>query len=330
MAPDWQTQFTEAAFARVDAFTADHPEISRDRVPQPGQGATNRVIFARRGGRRGDSRGDSRLVFKVFCTPERKARETFGLRHWAETGLVPRLLYDVDDRMIVTSHIPGDYLHESWQTEGEAAWHAACAATGRAIATLARVPLSDTDRIGFEARFYEGLGPLEAYLSRILDLGHRIASRDPDFRDCFWKDSLDFIEQQLDAILSQPRVLYHQDAANLHVQGGSFMGCFDLEMCRVGCDAMQLGAASGVFLGHPEGWRAFRQGWEAANDAPLSLQECHAAAAAGHLLAWREISRYLSYDGTPDSGYDWADPADRERYRRVIETVDAMLDVKNH
>ena len=183
MAPDWQTQFTEAAIDKVDAFIADHPEISRDGVPQPGQGATNRVIFARRGGRRGDSRGDSRLVFKVFCTPERKARETFGLRHWAGTGLVPRLLYDVDDRMVATSYIPGDSLHESWQPEGGAAWHAACGATGRAIAKLARVPLSSSDRISFEARFYDGLGPLEAYLSRILDLGHRITSRDPDFRD---------------------------------------------------------------------------------------------------------------------------------------------------
>ena len=321
MAPDWQTQFTETAFDKVDAFTADHPEISRDGVPQPGQGATNRVIIARR--------GDGLVVFKVFCTPERKARETFGLRHWVETGLVPRLLYDVDDRMIATSYIPGNYLHESWGTEGGTAWQAACRAAGRTIATLAQVPLSDSDRISFEARFYEGLGPLEAYLSRILDLGHRITGRDPDFRDCFWKDSLDFIEQQLDTILSQPRLLYHQDVSNLHVQGGGCAGCFDLEMCRVGCAAMQLGAAAGMFLTHPEGWRDFREGWEATIGACLSPQEHHAAAAAGHLLAWREISRYLSYDGTPGSGYDWAGPADPARYRRVIEAVATMLDVEH-
>ncbi len=41
----------------------------------------------------------------------------------------------------------------------------------------------------------------------------------------------------------------------------------------------------------------------------------------------REISRYLSYDGTPGTGYDWATPADPTRYRQTIEGINALLGV---
>ncbi len=69
MADDWATQFTEEALAKVDGFIAAHPEYTRRGVEQPGQGATNRVIFARRGG--------ELVVLKVFCEAERKERECF-------------------------------------------------------------------------------------------------------------------------------------------------------------------------------------------------------------------------------------------------------------
>ena len=96
MPSDWRTQFSQEALAKVDAFVAAHPGYTRADVEQPGQGATHRVFFARR--------DEELVVFKVFCEAERKERECFALCHWAQTGLVPALIWDADPRMIVMSH----------------------------------------------------------------------------------------------------------------------------------------------------------------------------------------------------------------------------------
>ena len=71
----------------------------------------------------------------------------------------------------------------------------------------------------------------------------------------------------------------------------------------------------------------FCQGWESATGVPLGSEDRKAVAAASHLLHWREISRYLSYDGTPGSGYDWASPADPVAYRVALQAMEKMLDI---
>ncbi len=252
MANDWATRFTAEALAKVEGFIADHPEYTREGVAQPGQGATNRVHFVRR--------GETIFVIKVFCEEERKERECFGLRHWAGTGLVPEVLWDDDPRMIVMSHVPGTGLHVSRTTDGEAAWREASVQAGRAIGALTRVPLGEGDRAGFESRFYKGVATLEEYLGRIVDLGWGIHQRDPDFRDGFWRRSLEFVEAELPGIFSQERVLYHQDVGNMHVRQGRFEGFFDLEMCRVGCATMQLGSAMSMLHKGDMPWECFGRG----------------------------------------------------------------------
>jgi hypothetical protein len=217
------------------------------------------------------------------------------------------------------SHIPGMYLSQSAEREGHAVWRSACREAGRAIGLLTRTPLAPAQRAHCEAAFYRDCPTLEAYARRIVTLGRSIQARDPGFRDGFWKGNLDFIEAHLGALFAQPRVLYDQDVANFHVQGGRFMGFFDLEMCRAGCAAMQLGATSFLADDSDECWSLLVEGWEAGTGARLNHADLQAAAAARHLLCWREISRYLSYDGTPGTGYEWAEPADPARYRRHIE-----------
>jgi hypothetical protein len=313
MQDNWDARFTAEALAKVDRFIADHDGLTRQGVHQPAQGATNRVFFVRRDG--------GLVVFKVFCETERKERECFGLRHWHKTGLVPDLIWDADPRMIVMSHVPGLWLDDARKVEGEQSWADASREAGKAIGLLTQTPLSSADRAWFESHFYAELPTLESYLGRILELGRAIHARDPDFRDGFWSKSLLFIEAAMPYILAQPRVLYHQDVGNLHVLDGRFTGFFDLEMCRVGCEAMQLGA---VAVGAVS-WACFREGWEAATGKPLTPRDAAAAVAAGQLLGWREISRYLSYDGAPGTGFDWAAPADPARYRRSFEEADGLL-----
>ena len=226
------------------------------------------------------------------------------------------------------SHLPGTYLPSSREVDGEDAWRRACREVGKAVGSFTQMPLSSAGRADFESRYYDELGPLEAYLGRVIEFGRSVQARDPDFRDDVWKENLDFIESQLEGIFSQPRVLYHQDIGNLHVKQGRFIGFFDLEMCRVGCAAMQLASAIGMLHGDETGWRHFREGWEAATGSPLSLDDRKAAAAANYLLHWREITRYLSYDGAPGTGFHWASPAEPVRYREGIETVGKMLEVE--
>ena len=317
MQEDYATRFTREALEEVDAFIARNPGYRRDGVEQPGQGATNRVVFARR--------GEELVVFKVFCEEERKERECYANRHWSCTGLVPELIWDASPRMIVMSHIAGRSLGAEREID-EASWLTSYYEVGKAIATLASVPLAEGEARSFESSFYGELGPLDVYLGRVLELGRSIHSRDPDFGGAFWHRSLEFIELQLGAILSQPRILYGQDVGNLHVQGGQFMGFFDLEMCRVGCAAMQLAAAPSG--GEPEPWGRFRSGWEEVTGKPLEPSGLEAVAAARQLLGWREICRYMSYDGTPGTGYSWADPADPRQYQTAFETTNEVLGVQ--
>jgi hypothetical protein len=327
MPSDWPARFTAEALAKVDAFLVEHSGYTRDGVEQPGQGATNRVIFAHR--------DHEVVVFKVFCEAERKERECFGLRHWAKTGLVPQLLWDVDSRMIVMSYVAGTYLRESRAADGEGFWHGGCREVGRAIGSLTRVPLSAEDRTAFESRFYQDSPTLAAYLGRILELARSIHERDRDFRDGFWRGSLGLMEAALPGILAEPAVLYHQDVANLHVRRGRFMGFFDLEMCRVGCATMQLASSLAMLARErvpgetfQDGWGAFREGWEVATGKPLGAADLRAALAVAHFLAWREISRYMSYDGTPGTGFAWCGPADPVQYRRSLEAAAEMLGVE--
>lgn len=328
MPDDWPARVTAEATTKVEAFLRANPKFARDGVEQAVHGGTNRVIFARRGG--------EVVVFKVFCETERKERECFGLRHWQQTGMVPELIRDVEARMIVMSYIPGLTLSAVREAHGEEAWRQACRETGRALGALTQVPLAAADRAAFESRFYTATSTspeaatasLEAYLQRICRLGRGVQARDPDFTGEFWLRSLDLVEAEIPAILAQPRILYHQDVGNLHVHagGGGFAGFFDLEMCRVGCAAMQLGSALPLLRGDAAAWALFRLGWgEAAG--PLGPEECRSALAAWHLLCWREISRYLSYDGTPGTGFSWATPADPSWYRQHMEAMEHMLGI---
>ncbi len=311
---------------KIDQFIFEYPEYTREGVDLRPPMGTNRVVFARR--------GQDKVVFKVFCEEERKERECFALRHWHKTGLVPHIIWDDDPTMVILSWIPGLTMGEAReQGATDAEFCTVYQQIGEAFATLNTVPLSPADQAAFENRFYSDLGPLDSYLERILELAKGVHVRDPDFQDVFWGESLDFIEEQLNKILNQPRLLYHQDAGNLHIKGERLIGFFDLEMCRVGGFAMQLAAAPGVFYedgSNPEElrkvlWRAFRRGWEDAIGNPLSFDDLEAITAANHLLNWREITRYLSYDGTPGTGFSWANPADPVRYRNRLEPLARVL-----
>ncbi len=310
-------EFTKKAHAKFEAYRAQHPQYNLA-DEQPHQGATNRVLFAQY--------DDELTVFKIFCEAERKHRECFAYKHWQSTGLIPRLIDDEDPEMIVTTHIPGvQTLLALRETLDEDQWYEACHAFGVAVASLISVPLAADQQAAFESQFYGNLGSLEQYLGTIVELAQGVHKRDADFQDAYWSKSLNFIQSQLPTIYAQPRTLYHQDPGNHSFYAQRFSGFFDLEMCRVGGTAMQLAYCAVMFGASQTAWQHFVSGWESAIASELGAIDNQAIAAAVHLMCWRIITRYMSYDGTPGSGFAWADAADPDYFRKQIDDIEAMF-----
>jgi hypothetical protein len=279
------------AYPAVEQFIAQHPEYTINADQSGSQSATNYVIFGQH--------GDEQVIFKYFCEDERKEREVYALRHFAATDFVPRLLVDHDQRLIVQSRIPGGWLPNPRDTDydivdGDRAGYT----LGRATATLLNVPLSAQAASDYESRFYDGLR-LEQYVGDILEASWLIHKKIEAYSSSLFAQSLESIRDNLAYILGQKRILYHQDAMNMHFADSTFTGFFDLEMCRIGTEAMQIGSLWTIFAVH-NNWNAFVQGHAAVSGRALTKQDFDAAKAFAHFLVWRYISRYGRWRAQPE------------------------------
>jgi len=79
-----------------------HPEFEMDADQSGSASTTNYVIFGRY--------NKEPVVFKYFCQDERRAREVYGLVHWAPTGIVSRLYHDEGQRLIVIERFLGSFF----------------------------------------------------------------------------------------------------------------------------------------------------------------------------------------------------------------------------
>jgi hypothetical protein len=301
----------QQAYPVVERFVHLHPEYSIDANQSGSQSVTNYVIFGHR--------GQEPIIFKYFCEDERKEREVYGLRHFAATGLVPQLLEDAGKRLIVQSWIPGGWISSPGDQDFDAVEAQRAGHTlGQATATLLNVPLTPQAARDFESRFYDGLR-LEKYLRDILDASWRIHENVDIYRDPLFAHSLESIEANLPYILKQKRLLYHQDAMNMHFYKGTFMGFFDLEMCRVGTVAMQIGSLWKFFAVHGE-WSAFAQGFAAVSGRQLTEHDLAAGRAFAHFLVWRYASHSGRWRGEArETKTDTEEEENAATYLRSIE-----------
>jgi hypothetical protein len=134
-----------------------------------------------------------------------------------------------------------------------------------------------------------------------------------------FSQSLAGIEANLPYILGQKRLLYHQDAMNMHFLDSRFTGFFDLEMCRVGTEAMQIGSLWYFFASY-NNWNAFVRGYAEITGRQLNEPDFNAAQAFAHFLVWRYISRYGRWRAQPEdiAGRAQAE-ADTAMYANAIE-----------
>ncbi|MFN8445942.1 MAG: phosphotransferase [Caldilineaceae bacterium] len=299
----------------IEQFVQDHPQYSIDADQAGSQSVTNYVIFGHH--------GPERVIFKYFCRDERKQREVFALRHFADTGIVPKLLEEEGSRLIVESHIPGSFLprEEYDPTAFLAVDRDKMGRTlGEAVAKLTSTPLSIASAEEFESRFYNG-ERLPDYFETILQASRQIHQQVDCYKDEIFAFSLAQIEGHLPFILAQPRLLYHQDALNIHFVESTFSGFFDLEMCRVGCAAMQIGSLWYVINSYRV-WEPFSEGFARVAGRRLTAQDKSAALAFAHFMLWRSISDYGDWHGEELGQDAMAEVITQaETYRKTIDTM---------
>jgi hypothetical protein len=279
----------------VATFVASRPEYAVDATQPAYRGGTNRVTFGARAG--------VPVVLKFFVRDWRWRNERFCLRHYAPTGCVPRVL-DEAPRLLVLVRLPGSDLDVAGLSPDGVA--ALSRGVGRALARLATTPLPADSAATGEAARPRGFDRLpwdqdrrevvEGYLARC----RRIQRDVPAYGDPFLARSLDLLEARLDGFDHQRRVLFHEDVANLRTDGARFVGFYDLEMCRLGTEAMQLGVALGL-CGRPAGlaWPALVAGYGAAAGRPPGAEDQVTALAMHRLYHWIRVCRWGAWDGDP-------------------------------
>jgi len=305
----------QQAWPVVERFIQEHPQYTIDPDQAGSASTTNYVIF----GHRTEPWGEQRVVFKYFCQDERKQRELFALRHFAATGVVPQLLAEYGQRLIVVSWIPGSWISAPTDAAFDANARAQAGhSLGGAAAKLVSVPLSAAVAQEFERRFYDG-EVLTAYLQGILQASWAIQRQVACYHDPIFANSLASIEANLPIILAQPRLLYDQDALNVHFLDNRCSGFFDLEMCRVGTAAMQIGSLWRIIATYNV-WDAFGQGFADVTRRGLGPQDLAASRAFAHFLVWRSISDYGDWHGEPLSDAEMAAVIEKSAdHRQEIE-----------
>lgn len=305
----------QMAYPLVTDFVARHPEYTILPDQSGNHSVTNYVIF----GTRHTESTDEHVIFKVFCDDERLARERYALQHFGGTGLVPRILHQEGTRLLIQSYIPGGWTPRPGEIEF-ATFNAAYAgySLGNATATLLGAPFSTSDAQFYEQSFYDGQ-TLADYFQTIITAAWQVQRTVPAYGDDLFSDSLREIEAALPNIMQQPRVLYHQDAMNMHFVGNDFSGFFDLEMCRVGTAAMQIGSLWNFFATY-QNWRAFAEGYASFAGETLDQRDFDTARAFAHFLVWRYVTRSSRWQGKiEDAAHDDRVAHEAEEYARSLQ-----------
>jgi hypothetical protein len=280
----------------VARYVSENPGHAIDPEQPEYRGGTNRVIFG--------SRNGEPVVYKYFVTAERCATEHACLQHFRSTGVVPRVLDAVSDRLLVLERIGGtdglgaaedgslapDQVQELSRQVGEA--------LGRLMAT----PLPAAAKGYCPVRDFRGLrwSPrLDRVVGWYLASSRRVQRAIPQYAAPLCSDSLALLAAQAERIAGERQLLYHEDIWNLRVDGDRFLGFYDLEMCRVGTQSMQLGVAVELCGPGRLEWRHLQRGYEVEAGRRLAPADLLAVLAMNHFYHWIRACRWGHWNGDP-------------------------------
>lgn len=279
----------------LEEFVRHHPHYSID-VDQPvARGGTNLVTFGHA--------GKQPVVFKYFIRPYRWTHEYFCLRHFAQTGYVPQVLQVVPEELIVMTRLPDSLVGAAALPEKAKVSYE----IGQAVATVVQWPLPTAENrplIQSEFEQFAWRSDLGELMRDSLARCWRIQEQVLAYQTPFFTESLTFAEQQIDFIDQQPRILFHEDIPNFCVAQGRFQGFYDLEMVRIGTEALQLGVALDLCRNQQSGeewmgWSDFLQGYQATTGRTLSTTDFQALLAMNHFYYHIRLCRWGKWDGDP-------------------------------
>ncbi|MEM7125571.1 MAG: phosphotransferase [Chloroflexota bacterium] len=286
----------------LQAFIRQHPEYSIDNFQPVYRGGTNLVTF---GQRRTETGEQQPVVYKYFIRTYRYSQEYFCLRHFADTGHVPIILDAIPDRLIVMtrlpdSHIEGETAHFNLDQRKQVSRQ-----IGHAIGDLVQWPLPTAESQPIPETEFEQFAwrtDVGAIIKDVLVCCRQIQANVPAYQTSLYTESLYFAEKHVDYIAQQPRCLFHEDIPNLCIYEGHFQGFYDLEMARIGTEALQLGVALDLCRPHwMEGewlvWAEFIEGYQERTGRTLTESDFLAILTMSHFYYHIRICRWCEWDG---------------------------------
>ena len=289
-----RASFTTQAQMALATFVEEHPQFSIDEEQPAYRGGTNYVTLGHC--------GQQPVIFKSFIRPYRWAHEYFCLQHFAGTGYVPQILAVVPETLIVMERLLDDH-RELDRTQRTAVSHQ----LGQAVATLVHWPLPTADQqpdVTSEFEHFAWRTDVDATIRDCVALCRQIQRRLPLYQSDFFTASLDLVEAQIGTIAAQPRILFHEDISNFSVYQGEFQGFYDLEMVRVGTEALQLGVVVDLIQPHWREeewlvWAAFLQGYQERSGRSFSATDFQAILAMNHFYYHIRLCRWGKWNGDP-------------------------------
>jgi hypothetical protein len=273
-----------------------NPGYAVDAVQPEYRGGTNMVTFG--------SLRDQPVVFKHYYDTGRWANELFCLNHFAHTGLVPRVLGSLHEELIVMARLPGEDIWAAL-ADGKLGLDRVgdlSTGIGRAIAGLVLVPLPPAGAGYSPVRDFRVIkhspDPADT-VGWYLAAGRRARESAEVYRVPFFAESLALLELELPRIPNRRQVLFHEDISNQRVEDGIFRGFYDLEMCRLGTEEMQLGVAVDLCGPGKLAWDRLIAGYEETVQRTLSGDQYLAVLAMEHFYHLIRICRWGNWDGGP-------------------------------
>jgi hypothetical protein len=311
------------AEAEVRAFIAHHPDYLLDEVQPAYRGGTNCCTFGRC--------GQVPVVFKSFTVPARWRNERACLSFFAPTGLVPGLIAEEADRLIVMTRLGGIDIGGL----GTSAIRTASGLRslshdfGVALGTLASMPVAPPPS-GYDVARDFAVIPwhhdLRAAIGRYTATARRVQRSLPIYADAFFARSLDRLEREADRVDRQPRCLFHEDIGNTRIAEVTMVGFYDFEMCRLGTHAMQLGVAVGQCGTGKLDWAPLRAGFEQRTGRALAADDLVSVVAMADLYAWIRICYWGWWDGEATNAHCmWAVAADAGYWRAYLEHAERTV-----
>jgi hypothetical protein len=200
---------------------------------------------------------------------------------------------------------------------------------GRALGKIASTPLPAPAAGYSPLRDFTGLAwsPCQSWmLARYLTTCRRIQTVIPAYTDPFCDASLALLASQVEQVDHQRHIFFHEDIWNLRVDATRFLGFYDLEMCRLGTESMQLGVAVELCGPGRLEWGHLQRGYEAEVGRSLEDANLLAVLAMNHFYHWIRVCGWGEWDGDPaHTDHRRASTEDADHYITRMKAACAVL-----